>query len=104
FYGSLLLHVLNSFPTRRSSDLFFATACSSAHGFSGSGQPGGSIMDGGRTTVLIGVGDLTAAARLSLPMGMVFTITSSYPHMNIQDRKSTRLNSSHQIISYAVFF
>src|SRR5438445_263716 len=56
--------------------------------WSSSGQPGGSIMDGGRTTVLIGVGDLTAAARLSLPMGMVFTITSSYPHMNIQ-RTST---------------
>src|SRR6266699_4089884 len=75
-------------PFTRAQLRFFATACSSAHGFSGSGQPGGSIMDGGRTTVLIGVGDLTAAARLSLPMGMVFTITSSYPHMNIQ-RTST---------------
>src|SRR5438105_12862991 len=31
------------------------------------------------------------------------THTNSYPFSNSQDRKSTRLNSSHEWISYAVF-
>src|SRR5258708_24701772 len=33
----------------------------------------------------------------------ICTFTRSGNSTNIQDRKSTRLNSSHQIISYAVF-
>src|SRR5207245_3068680 len=33
----------------------------------------------------------------------IVTITSTYDHRVIQDRKSTRLNSSHGSISYAVF-
>src|SRR5947208_12178671 len=41
---------------------------------------------------------------LSSPLKSIVTYTSiCYIKRNKQDRKSTRLNSSHQIISYAVF-
>src|SRR5256885_14043384 len=33
----------------------------------------------------------------------VFVVLSSIAHKPIEDRKSTRLNSSHLVISYAVF-
>src|SRR5258708_21760486 len=44
-------------------------------------------------TVPVGLGD--AVRRASAPVGAA--------HPDQRDRKSTRLNSSHQIISYAVF-
>src|SRR5207244_12677020 len=48
------------------------------------------------------LGTLPAAATASLPPGR-FATGSAVFGMARQDRKSTRLNSSHQIISYAVF-
>src|SRR5215216_7246919 len=39
----------------------------------------------------------------SRPVGGVFPNPAQRPHRDGRDRKSTRLNSSHQIISYAVF-
>ena len=36
-------------------------------------------------------------------IGMVFQNYALFPHMSVADRKSTRLNSSHRCISYAVF-
>src|SRR5690606_40289230 len=76
---------LRSFPTRRSSDLFFCAGRSirarrvpvvDSH------QP----TDGTRQSIV------TAGARLR-----------SVDANQLQDRKSTRLNSSHVKISYAVF-
>src|SRR5438552_5887585 len=70
------------FPTRRSSDLV------EAHG---TGTPLGDPIEVAALHEAFGVGE-GGAQRVAL--GSVKT--------NI-DRKSTRLNSSHQIISYAVF-
>src|SRR5256886_284362 len=36
-------------------------------------------------------------------MSLVFQSYALWPHMTVSDRKSTRLNSSHSAISYAVF-
>src|SRR5258708_9949099 len=43
----------------------------------------------------------SAAARITGPRRIASALTNTGRHS--QDRKSTRLNSSHQIISYAVF-
>src|SRR5258708_31065709 len=40
---------------------------------------------------------------LKVPLDPAKGCTPVFPHNLIRDRKSTRLNSSHQIISYAVF-
>src|SRR5690348_8885120 len=72
-------HALHSFPTRRSSDLPLMA------------QPGGVLSRAGHTEAAC---DLTALAGCE-PAGVLVEI--------LQDRKSTRLNSSHPSISYAVF-
>src|SRR5207244_11573628 len=94
-YSSLSSHrVLNSFPTRRSSDLEE------------------SILNGFRNVILMGdhgggqpqVYEEVAKKldRRYRPNGIrVFYCDQVY--RAAKDRKSTRLNSSHQIISYAVF-
>src|SRR5258708_11898904 len=69
------------FPTRRSSDLYFVHA----------------IVESERHDV-VGAGNLALAARLKLRKA--FGVDRTHGE---RDRKSTRLNSSHQIISYAVF-
>src|SRR5258708_18376171 len=51
------------------------------------------------TTLFRSVSSLLRAIELSDLPGYVFCMSSSV----LRDRKSTRLNSSHQIISYAVF-
>src|SRR5690606_42039343 len=90
-YHHVVLLALHSFPTRRSSDL--------AHG------------------QVIGCGELNVTARLDTllklnrPTGHYPDMTSGVdvlagdvtPDDKGQDRKSTRLNSSHVKISYAVF-
>src|SRR5207244_12643222 len=78
FFSSLgVLRHLHSFPTRRSSDLATSTA---------------------RRVLPLppGPANVTKRVLLSHP-------TSSTRLVTLADRKSTRLNSSHQIISYAVF-
>src|SRR5207244_4838229 len=88
-------HSLHSFPTRRSSDLpesiiLIANAISKAMSrrFSTSSACLLTRRSIGCELQLTQLGD-------KLP--------SSYQKIRRSDRKSTRLNSSHQIISYAVF-
>src|SRR5207244_11439963 len=76
---------LHSCPTRRSSDLY------------------------GGEYVLVGLGASASAVRPRAQLSYRVTqgwstelVLASMP-TSPQDRKSTRLNSSHQIISYAVF-
>src|SRR5438552_10167594 len=71
----LLITVLNSFPTRRSSDL--------------------------QRDVNQAAGEVVRARPLSAVVDLAHERTGL--EVNNRDRKSTRLNSSHQIISYAVF-
>src|SRR5205085_12260108 len=87
FYAYRPPRVLHSFPTRRSSDL---------HCFRRRGLAGG--RDRPRTDAL---------QRSNLP-ARTATERDTDPirhrrHLHYQDRKSTRLNSSHSQISYAVF-
>src|SRR5690625_6800695 len=69
---------LHSFPTRRSSDLV-ATCLLLAFGAGGASGSGGLLI------------------------WPLFGTTNQGPNQQTADRKSTRLNSSHVAISYAVF-
>src|SRR5687768_18048135 len=73
---------LHSFPTRRSSDLPFAWR---SHGGDGTPCPVTAQRAARRASICVHRG---SSARRAAPAG---------------DRKSTRLNSSHGYISYAVF-
>src|SRR5206468_12740758 len=84
FPSSLAPPVLHSFPTRRSSDLFVWRIC------------GASAQKPPQRNKLTRLADQiarTVATFLYVPI----------PTANNKDRKSTRLNSSHDQISYAVF-
>src|SRR5207244_11469906 len=87
----LVLSQLLSFPTRRSSDLAQREVEPllevGAHGGGGSAAAIGRVAeraDEQRDVILLGIANLEH-------------------DFDERDRKSTRLNSSHQIISYAVF-
>src|SRR5207244_13040509 len=80
---------LLSFPTRRSSDLARHRRSAGDHGASGGGAR---RVRGGRHVVRAGA---------SIPLH--FRSHAGAAGYEQTDRKSTRLNSSHQIISYAVF-
>src|SRR5207244_8558998 len=93
---------LQSFPTRRSSDLFHPLFALGA-GLSLT-QIGAlsSIRSWASSSSRFGSGPLFSRfnpAGFTLPLVIVGTLATCA----IPDRKSTRLNSSHQIISYAVF-
>src|SRR5205814_9926968 len=75
---------LHSFPTRRSSDLFIS--------------PGA-----GAHWRIRGPSDMACTSRRLAGAGPVDVPQSRILHGIDQDRKSTRLNSSHLGISYAVF-
>src|SRR5206468_12256113 len=91
-----------SFPTRRSSDLsgdsFFTTDCSAC--IVDIKNVPDAVRDPGRTW---------KAYFESMPASCTTTDSALYAHKHnplsvvVQDRKSTRLNSSHDQISYAVF-
>src|SRR5207244_9099795 len=88
-YSSLYLKYLHSFPTRRSSDLyynddFYIEALAELE------RPAGARVHAEKVIPRAGIAtnEITVHHRPDVP---------------IRDRKSTRLNSSHQIISYAVF-
>src|SRR5699024_12273208 len=81
FYSSLAFLDIHSFPTRRSSDLYYKNPPRNSGGFF-IGKMAEILMPAGRKMKKISKKVLT---------------------MHLQDRKSTRLNSSHVSISYAVF-
>src|SRR5207302_3338538 len=84
-----------SFPTRRSSDLRFYDVT------------GGAIRIGGHDVRDLTTDSLRAAIGLVPEDSFLFSDTVrdniAYGHPDATDRKSTRLNSSHVKISYAVF-
>src|SRR5207244_9922593 len=92
-YAPTPLQSVHSFPTRRSSDLALAVL-QGAFAAMGGSVPSDSTANGTVTTV---AGSQTES-------GSVIILTRGTDQTSEQiDRKSTRLNSSHQIISYAVF-
>src|SRR5207248_4687929 len=88
---------LHSFPTRRSSDLQKAL---------GTGRVVAAFFGDGATEEGAFYESLNFAALRQLPV--LFVCENNFlaihePITKRQDRKSTRLNSSHRTISYAVF-
>src|SRR5437867_12128432 len=79
FYGSAVHRDLHSFPTRRSSDLVELEA----------------LVDRDHVAVAALVAVVVHGRHEILQMRHAVIVTA--------DRKSTRLNSSHRTISYAVF-
>src|SRR5207244_13098429 len=77
----------HSFPTRRSSDLLRGTAGLQIR-FSSFVEEEADVEGGPSTT--------------SAPISPTNVLSSPLDGTSVRDRKSTRLNSSHQIISYAV--
>src|SRR5205807_5156397 len=100
FYSSyaVLLRTLHSLPTRRSSDLLqFAIRarhqCSLMHS---AGSPGALNL------APESVFDVDSAEKRTFPC-FIANPDSRIQRPDPEDRKSTRLNSSHLVISYAVF-
>src|SRR5207248_8560738 len=99
YFSSLLrLRYLHSFPTRRSSDLqiVLLTVYCDASLFLQLDQVGPDLDFCGLPETFVEV-HVNAAAHLRNRVGS----GDVPPHL--RDRKSTRLNSSHRTISYAVF-
>src|SRR5437764_5622426 len=92
---------LHPFPTRRSSDL---TPSQSPSAPSGSGPQ---ASDGGLTFAITGVENAPTVKYQDAPVEKKAQGEFVIVHMKVLnssgDRKSTRLNSSHRCISYAVF-
>src|SRR5690348_17442614 len=86
--GSGGIRDLPSFPTRRSSDL------SSSGGSAAQDCPSSCVRKAPLVVVIIP--EVLVAKQISV-------INLSGKRIVVQDRKSTRLNSSHPSISYAVF-
>src|SRR5699024_11318175 len=89
---------LHSFPTRRSSDLaqvgpFLAEALAPDLHVGHAGAPDRTLF---LQTAEIGAGEEIAAFK-------EVHLRPAFRQQGVQDRKSTRLNSSHVSISYAVF-
>src|SRR5205807_5692184 len=101
FFTSFCPHrALLSFPTRRSSDLGTSVQLSGAfHLICGAPASRGGIaaICGDLTSVRA----LQTAATHLMKSPFCASVRSALPR--ILDRKSTRLNSSHLVISYAVF-
>src|SRR5207244_13653695 len=92
---------LHSFPTRRSSDLDFVGTTVTLDGSQSSDVDGDPLTYRWALTVV----PAGSAATLSDPTTVhpTFVVDQGGTYVAQLDRKSTRLNSSHQIISYAVF-
>src|SRR5947208_9280613 len=94
---------LHSFPTRRSSDLIFTLWLPPSE------SPGlnlilGSINKYADTSVIPPADDIFQLVEKNMAKEFLATNgVSDYSSETFEDRKSTRLNSSHQINSYAVF-
>src|SRR5207253_11260567 len=86
---------LHSFPTRRSSDLFAPTAvdmATAAAQLAGFVAVANGAPDQERHRLFVALTHFCAALSDVQPLLLI-----------VEDRKSTRLNSSHVAISYAVF-
>src|SRR5207253_9389846 len=96
FHGSAYHRDLHSFPTRRSSDL---------HRISVEVQK--LKLRGGRDEMRSAYGNLVSNAVRYTPVGGHIALRCVEQDggvaLQVRDRKSTRLNSSHVAISYAVF-
>src|SRR5690554_7104528 len=88
FYCDRHLRDLHSFPTRRSSDL--------------SHLPGYDFAVQGMCGIMSVTGEPDGQP-MKVGVAWVDILCGLYATIGIQDRKSTRLNSSHVRISYAVF-
>src|SRR5204863_8399630 len=97
FSGSGPHRALHSFPTRRSSDL--------------SGTSGGIVRFAGREYLAVtrpakpyqGYAGPAWRGHVMVPVERAFEVLAHHTQLRCRDRKSTRLNSSHVEISYAVF-
>src|SRR5687768_17781188 len=88
FYSYRNHRDLHSFPTRRSSDL--------------DGSDAKWKVEGGVITVVKGTGDITTRQKFGdYQLHVEWKVPEDIQGQ--RDRKSTRLNSSHGYISYAVF-
>src|SRR5207244_10652545 len=101
--GSDVPRALPSFPTRRSSDLVLLGADGWVAGLVNAFPSENQLLWDLATR-----GDYAAARKVYrwyTPLLHLDTHVKlvQYIKLAVQDRKSTRLNSSHQIISYAVF-
>src|SRR5699024_11284155 len=97
---SVPLHDLHSFPTRRSSDLLGVEVA----GIVEKTVPGSGIEEGTRIMGLVNGGGYAEYAVMPVDRAMPIPDNLSFVEAAaIPDRKSTRLNSSHVSISYAVF-
>src|SRR5205807_10093911 len=103
-YRARPIRALHSFPTRRSSDLRAARQASPSYGhlplivlsqdYSQDRSPQGEQMAATWDALQHDLASLSSNSRQSV---------AAHSGHYIQDRKSTRLNSSHLVISYAVF-
>src|SRR5207253_9043553 len=97
---SLDLRDLHSFPTRRSSDLFEVLLAQPAVGELVAGLlPRGELLSDPKM-LYIGIGIVGATI---MPHNLYLHSSIVQTRRYDTDRKSTRLNSSHVAISYAVF-
>src|SRR5207244_8289980 len=96
--GSASHAALPSFPTRRSSDLEYPRLrCERfAHALAAAGDPPLELREATVLEQIVELLERADARHRDEPAAAVAA------HLAL-DRKSTRLNSSHQIISYAVF-
>src|SRR5205807_10412716 len=96
FYPSEAHQQLHSFPTRRSSDLDPSNLCRRRHAM----RPGNFAFWLG-TVAVAGLFGAAATAQPAPKREPAPCFGQNCPRQ--PDRKSTRLNSSHLVISYAVF-
>src|SRR5439155_25223013 len=90
---------LHSFPTRRSSDLSSVTSALNPP----STQPRLTRLSPNRSCLRLEISSKFACSNSSRKGQPCDAQSSPYPQFLPPDRKSTRLNSSHVAISYAVF-
>src|SRR5207248_9124453 len=90
FYYSLHPRALHSFPTRRSSDLLWRES-----------RIGSIRVKQLQPECQHGIVSIGRGAQL--PIGARLAAIAAEAAVSVLDRKSTRLNSSHRTISYAVF-
>src|SRR5207253_11226156 len=94
FYGYGAHRALHSFPTRRSSDLHVEHAGEHALG----GGPAGRVLEPALAHLHVPVAEFRPGELVNGARHLAEVVA-----LQLLDRKSTRLNSSHVAISYAVF-